>query len=255
MIRPLKTCTRALLVAAAIFAGSMALETSHHASAAQAMPDRPAAQIARDAGRKPKEVMAYLDIKPGMKIWDHASATGYYTTLFSEAVGPIGKVYAQISERGWERLRDGLEPRYEMLGNVEPAVTSIQDFEGKDGTLDMVFLGLIYHHMHYSENAGNGRPARASVFFDKAFRLLKPGGILVVIDHQAPNGTRREDSAEWHRATLQNAVDDVTSSGFELAGTSDILANPNDPQTIHFRELPTGRDSSQRFIAKFRKPN
>lgn len=215
---------------------------------------RTAAEIARDRGRKPQQVMAYLDIKPGMKIWDHASATGYYSTLFSEAVGHTGKVYAQISERGWQRLQDALRPRYEMLGNVEPAITLIRDFEGEDGTFDMVFLGLIYHHMHYDENAGNQRPARATVFFDKAFDLLKPGGTVVVIDHQAPDGTRREDSAEWHRATLQNAIDDITASGFKLVGTSDILANPQDPQNIHFRELPTGRDSSQRFIAKFQKP-
>lgn len=215
---------------------------------------RTAAEIARDQGRKPQEVMAYLDIQPGMKIWDHASATGYYSTLFSEAVGPTGKVYAQISERGWDRLQDALRPRYEMLGNVEPAISLLRDVEGEDGTFDMVFLGLIYHHIHYDENAGNERPERAAVFFNKAFSILKPGGTLVVIDHQAPDGTRRENSAEWHRATLQNAIDDVTASGFELAGTSDILANPDDPQNIHFRELPTGRDSSQRFIAKFRKP-
>lgn len=216
---------------------------------------RTAAEIARDRGRKPQQVMDYLDIQAGMKIWDHASATGYYSTLFSEAVGPTGKIYAQISERGWDRLMDALKPRYDMLGNVEPAVTQIRDFEGEDGTFDMVFLGLIYHHMHYSEDAGNQRPERAAVFMNKAFELLKPGGTLVIIDHQAPDGTRREDSAEWHRATLQNAIDDVTASGFELVGTSDILVNPNDPQDIHFRELPTGRDSSQRFIVKFRKPN
>lgn len=215
---------------------------------------RTAAEIARDRGRKPAEVMEYLDIKPGMKIWDHASATGYYSTLFSEAVGPTGKVYAQISRRGWERLMDGLEPRYAMLGNVEPAITDMQDFEGHDGTFDMIFLALIYHHMHYDENARNQRPARAKQFFDTALKLLKPGGTLIVIDHQAPDGTPREDSDEWHRATLQNAIDDVTASGFELVGTSDILSNPNDPQNIHFRELPTGRDTSQRFIAKFAKP-
>lgn len=238
----------------AALAACILLMASTAAQSQNAQDMRTAAEIARDRGRKPQEVMAYLDIKPGMKIWDHASATGYYSTLFSEAVGPTGKVYAQISERGWQRLQDALRPRYQMLGNVEPAITLIREFEGEDGTFDMVFLGLIYHHMHYRENAGNQRPSSATVFFDKAFSLLKPGGTLVVIDHQAPDGTRREDSAEWHRATLQNAIDDITALGFQLVGTSNILANPDDPQNIHFRELPTGRDSSQRFIAKFQKP-
>lgn len=254
MIRHLKTKTTTLIAGAAVLAASATVSADHHANSEQTMPERPAAQIARDAGRKPEQVLAYLDVKPGMKIWDHASSTGYYATIFSEAVGPTGKVYAQNRPAGWERLKDALAPRYEAMGNVEPFIGQIREFEGEDGTFDMVFTGLIYHHMHYTENSGEATPEPSKQFFAKAMQMLKPGGMYVIIEHQAPDGTPRAQSAGWHRASLQNAIDDLTAAGFELVGTSDVLANPNDPQNVHFRELPTGRDTSQRFIAKFRKP-
>lgn len=254
MILQLKSKTTAILTGAALLSAGMILTSSLNTAAATNAQDRPAAEIRRDAGRKPEQVLAYLDIKPGMKIWDHASSTGYYAALFSKAVGQDGKIYAQNSPRMWERLKDGLEPRYAEFGNVEAVPMRIREYEGPDGELDMVFLALIYHHIHFNEDTGNATPPGASVFFNRAFDLLKPGGTLAIIEHQAPNGTPREQSAAWHRATLQNAIDDVTSAGFELIDTSDILANPNDPQNVHFRQLESGRDTSQRYIVKFRKP-
>lgn len=254
MTHPIKQNAVALLAAAMVLALGSNAAADGHGNASQAMPDRPAAEIARDAGRKPAQVLEYLGIENGMKIWDHASATGYYAAIFSEAVGPTGKVYAQNRPRTWERLGDALGPRYETMGNVEPFIGQIREFEGEDGTFDMVFTGLIYHHMHFDDNAGEATPEASKQFFAKSMQMLKPGGLYVIIDHQAPDGTPRAQSAEWHRASLQNAIDDLTDAGFQHVGSSDILANPNDPQTVHFRELPTGRDTSQRFIAKFRKP-
>ncbi len=243
-----------ILATFVLLASCLTLGPNLNAAEAVAARDRPAAEIRRDAGRKPEQVMAYLDIKPGMKIWDQASSTGYYAGLFSKAVGPEGKVYAQNSAGMWDRLKDGLEPRYAELGNVEAVPMLLREYDGPENDLDMVFLALIYHHMHFNENSGNGTPPVATAFFERAYELLKPGGILAIIEHQAPDGTPREQSAAWHRATLQNAIDDVTAAGFELVDTSDILANPDDPQNIHFRRLESGRDTSQRYIVKFRKP-
>ncbi len=254
MIHHLKTGSKTFAAIAAAMTLGFAAQANQNAEGETAMPDRPAAEIARDAGRKPKQVLAYLDVRPGMKIWDHASSTGYYAAIFSDAVGPEGMVYAQNRPAGWERLKDGLAPRYEAMGNVTPFIGQISEFEGEDGTFDMVFTGLIYHHMHYNENTGNDTPDASKAFFAKALELLKPGGTYVIIEHQAPDGTPRAQSAAWHRATLANAINDLTSAGFEFVGTSDILANPDDPQNAHFRELSSGRDSSQRFIVKFRKP-
>lgn len=254
MIHHLKTTATALLTGAAILGLSATSLADHHAAGEKMKQERPAGDLARDAGRKPWKVMDYLGVKPGMKVWDHASSTGYYTAVLSDAVGKDGMVVAQNRTASWDRLKDALSPRYAKLGNVDPFAGNITEFDGGTGEFDMVFTALIYHHMHYNTASGEATPDASKTFFAKAMEMLKPGGTYVIIEHQAPDGTARADSAGWHRASLENAISDLTEAGFEYVDSSDALANPNDPQNIHFRELTSGRDSSQRFIAKFRKP-
>ena len=254
MIHHLKFITKALLAGAAVLSLSFASMADHHAAGEKMKHERPAGDIARDAGRKPDQVLDFLEVKKGMKVWDHASSTGYYTAVLSQAVGKGGMIYAQNRPASWERLKDALALRYEKLGNVDPFAGNITDFEGGDGEFDMVFTALIYHHMHYSEASGDGTPDASKTFYAKAMEMLKPGGMYVIIEHQAPDGTARADSAGWHRASLENAISDLTTAGFEYVGSSNVLANADDPQNIPFRELTSGRDTSQRFVAKFRKP-
>jgi predicted methyltransferase len=216
--------------------------------------DRPEAEVARDAGRKPQQVMEYLGVKSGMTIFEPSASSGYYTALLSKAVGPNGKVYAQNSERFWDRLKENAVPRYEKLGNVEAHIGRVTDFGDADGRVDMIPITLIYHHLHYTADSGDATPENSKALYAKAMQMLKPGGVIAIIEHQAPDGTPRAESAAWHRASLQNAIDDLTAAGFEYVGNSNVLANPNDPQNIHFRDLSSGRDTSQRFVAKFRKP-
>src|SRR5271168_2609286 len=51
-------------------------------------PDRPAADKALDAGRRPDQIMAFYGIKPGMKVADIFAGGGYMTELISRIVGP-----------------------------------------------------------------------------------------------------------------------------------------------------------------------
>src|SRR5258708_3398210 len=57
--------------------------------------DRPAADKALDAGRKPDQIMAFYGIKPGMKVADIFAEGGYMTELYARIVGPTGTVYSQ----------------------------------------------------------------------------------------------------------------------------------------------------------------
>src|SRR5271168_1928640 len=58
-------------------------------------PDRPAADKALDAGRRPDQIMAFYGIKPGMKDADIFAGGGYMTELISRIVGSTGTVYSQ----------------------------------------------------------------------------------------------------------------------------------------------------------------
>ena len=59
--------------------------------------ERPAAQVALDANRKPIETMAFAGVKPGMTVAELGPGGGYYTRMLSQAVGPRGKVYVVIT--------------------------------------------------------------------------------------------------------------------------------------------------------------
>jgi predicted methyltransferase len=63
-------------------------------AAAVANPDRPDADRVRDVNRKPAEALAFAGVKPGAKVADLIAATGYFSRIFSTAVGPTGHVYA-----------------------------------------------------------------------------------------------------------------------------------------------------------------
>ncbi|NIN58457.1 MAG: hypothetical protein GTN56_01265, partial [Xanthomonadales bacterium] len=62
---------------------------------AERLADRSEADRARDAGRRPAEVVAFLGIEDGMTVLDVFSAGGWYAEVLAHAVGPAGTVYAQ----------------------------------------------------------------------------------------------------------------------------------------------------------------
>ena len=48
-----------------------------------------------DAGRHPGELLAFLGLRPGMRVAELSAGGGYTTELLARAVGPTGKVWAQ----------------------------------------------------------------------------------------------------------------------------------------------------------------
>ena len=55
--------------------------------------ERPEAARARDAGRKPKELLTLAGLKEGDRVIELASFGQYYTMILADAVGPRGRVY------------------------------------------------------------------------------------------------------------------------------------------------------------------
>ena len=60
-----------------------------------AAPDRSAKDRSLDAGRHPAEMLALLDVRPGMRVADLGAGPGYTTELLARAVGSRGTVYLQ----------------------------------------------------------------------------------------------------------------------------------------------------------------
>ena len=84
-----------------------AVASGNAVAAALASPDRPKADLERDAVAKPAEVLAFLGVAPGMRVADMFAASGYYTELLARTVGVKGQViaynnppYAKFAEKG-----------------------------------------------------------------------------------------------------------------------------------------------------------
>lgn len=208
------------------------------------------ADKARDAGRKPVEVLAFLGIGPGMDVVDLMAASGWYSEVLSLAVGPQGSVTAQ--NPAWMlAFRDGaygreLTARIESrLGNVTRLDSTWEELGAMEGQFDAALSALNIHDAYYLESA-----EAAGQFAAAVYSALRPGGVFGVIDHV---GNADGDNKSLHRIYKDLAIEIVTGAGFVLEDESDLLANPADDHTQGvFSEGIRGQ--TDRFLLRFRKP-
>jgi predicted methyltransferase len=220
-------------------------------SAALADKARPAADTARDAARKPGELLAFAEVKPGQKVADFMMGGGYFTRLLSPAVGPTGKVYAyQSAEFIKFRAAYGTEQSAVVADykNVVPLTAPITSAGLPDG-LDLVLTVQNYHDMHLK-----AFPAETADTVNKeVFKALKPGGLYVIVDHAAAAGAPLTVADTQHRIDEAIAKKEVEAAGFKLVAEDKMLANPADPHDKLVFD-PSIRGKTDQFVLKFRKP-
>jgi predicted methyltransferase len=211
-------------------------------AAAVADPARPEADRARDALRKPAEIVAFAGVKPGDTIAEIAPGGGYYTRVLAKAVGPTGKVYALMPAFFANRPGglDAINALAAQYGNVEVVVVDYATTRLPE-PVDLVWTTENYHDL------ANGNVAQVNSW---AFNALKPGGIYFVEDHSAP-GTGLSATSTLHRIDPAAVKEQVGAAGFVLEAESDLLHNPNDPHTANPREV---QPTSDKFALRFRKP-
>jgi predicted methyltransferase len=216
--------------------------------------NRPAADISRDAGRKPAELLAFAGIRPGMVVVDMLPGAGYFTRLFTTAVGQQGRVYAYFGTQYDARLKtQGQDPDYQFaaLKRVYPNLGVIHgSLEGfvTPQKVDMVWTSDNYHDMHNKQYAMD--PAKVN---KAVFASLKPGGVYLVLDHRAAKGAGVGVTETLHRMDEDIAKKEIEAAGFRLAGEAKILANPSDDDTKRVFEQGE-HDHTDQFVLKFVKP-
>lgn len=115
--------------------------------------------------------------------------------------------------------------------------------------VDLIFTAQNYHD-YPDKFMGSLDP---SVFNKAAYAALKPGGILVIIDHQDAPGAGMRHTDTLHRIEGAIVRKQVTAAGFRFVGESKLLANPADDhsKTVFDKAI---RGHTDQFIYKFRKP-
>jgi predicted methyltransferase len=208
-------------------------------------PDRPEAAKARDVDRKPAEILTLSGIKPGDHVVEFASFGQYYTQMLSQIVGPTGSV--DMYDLPYTESRAGEASRAFVAAhpNSHYHVVDYNDIELPQN-VDRVFMVLYYHDLSIQK-------IDVPTLDKKILAALKPGGVFLVVDHNARPGSGREDTTKLHRIDPAVIKQEVTAAGFKLVETSDILAHPEDPHT-QMIFTPGVRGKTDRTVFKFEKP-
>jgi predicted methyltransferase len=215
-------------------------------------PSRPAGDSARDADRKPADMLLFAKIKPGQHVVDLMPGGGYFTRIFSKAVDAqgevIGLLHETFAQKNPKRKADlevlAATPGY---GNVK-AVVAPFDTVAAPNSVDRVWTAQNYHDVvGYSGTD-------VSAVLDKAvFAALKPGGLYIVLDHADAAGTGASHATTLHRIDEETVKKQVLAAGFVFDGESKVLRNPADD---HMRKVfdPAIKGHTDQFILRFRKP-
>lgn len=238
---------------------------------------------ARDQWRNPAETLEFFGLTPDATVVETLPGGGWYTRVILPFIAQDGRyIGANYQDAMWPLILPNPTPELvarlstwtdtfpETTGEIAAAATPVTAYEFGDmpddlaGEADLV---LMIRALHNFNRAGGdfGEEALAD-----AYALLKPGGVLGVVQHHAPVGAAGAAAdGTLGYMSRENVVAMVTAAGFVLDGESDMNANPADqpgPGDFVWRLPPTyglgdqGRDAfaaigeTNRMTLRFRKP-
>ena len=187
---------------------------------------------ARDQYRHPKETLLFFGFRPDMHVAEVWPGGGYYTEILAPALRSRGRYYAAhfyVDEKAPAYSRSARQAFLEKLAR-DPALydkTIVTSLKSPDhlalaptGSVDLV---LTFRNVHnwLSDNS-------AERMFRAFHEVLKPGGVLGVVEHRARDGTSLEAMKRSGYVTEKYVVQLAENAGFRLVERSEINANPRD---------------------------
>lgn len=257
----------ALLCAAVLTAAPIHAEgVNPNLAAAIAAPTRTAANVARDKFRHPGETLAFFGIKPSDTVVEIWPTSGWYTEILAPYLNGKGTLYAvDFWPDGLKGIQALQAKGPALYGGIKLAAfpAAAGDPTVPKGSADAVLTFRNVHNWQMGYKRGNAPYAQEA--FRQMYDMLKPGGVLGVVDHRLPESadTAREKQSGYVKvSTIRKLAEDA---GFMFEGSSEVNANPQDTTDYPggvWTLLPGLRGGEQyrsigesdRMTLKFRKP-
>lgn len=257
-------------------------------SLATALAAQPEDVQARYEHRHPQETLEFFEVEPGMTVVEALPGGGWYSKVLISYLGTdgqlIGADYAiemfplfgffdeafVDNRRNW--IADWTADAAGWQGDQgAPASAFVFGSMPEDltGTADRVLLIRALHNLARFEGDGGYLSAATS----DAFRVLKPGGIVGVVQHQAREDKSDEFAMGDHGYLKKSfVIERMEMAGFEFVGEIDANQNPNDQpgaddvvwrlppalqgsgESTEARAAMEAIGESNRMTLKFRKP-
>jgi predicted methyltransferase len=205
---------------------------------------------------KTSELIRFARVDAGCTVIDVYPGDGDWTRLFSDTVGPGGRVYgfvpteiADVKDDQVDRMRTlAREPGRENIKAVSADLVTMPEVTQ---SADVVWLHLFYHDLHTKLIQARG--ATAAGFNRAVYERLKPGGFFVIVDHADAPGAGTSDVQTLHRIDPASVREEVEAAGFVLDAESTVLANKDDQHTLKVFD-PLIKGDTDRFAYRFVKP-
>ena len=232
--------------------------------AAVAATTRTPANVARDRHRHPAETLAFFGVDPGDTVVELWPGGGWYTEILGPYLADAGTLYV-VPPAG--RYTDTITTRLlgsPVYGRVKVATFTPGQATGiPAGSADVI---LTFRNVH---NWLGGDAPIAPAVFAEAYRVLKPGGTLGVVEHRLPesaDAVREKESGYVKTSTVRRLAE---QAGFRFVEASEINANPKDtadwpdgvwtlPPNLRLKDVDREKylaiGESDRMTLKFVKP-
>ncbi len=191
---------------------------------------RPEEQRARDRYRHPAETLAFFGLRPDMTVIEIQPGGGWYTAVLAPVLRDHGRLIVTNGDPNAEGeqgrfARELLERFHQRPDIYDQVQTELFDPPaqielGEPGSADLV---LTFRSAHNWIRRGYEQQ-----MFDAMARVLKPGGVLGIVQHRAPEGSDPHVTAEQGYVPEAYIIELAEHAGLRLDARSDINANPAD---------------------------
>ncbi|MET0282701.1 MAG: methyltransferase [Steroidobacteraceae bacterium] len=268
------TCGVAVLTLAACAAGirgSSPVQVRADLAAVVASDHRSAANRARDVYRHPVETLSFFGLRPDMTVVELWPFGGWYAEILAPYLRDHGLYYAaamdpasaDAADRGYnDSLQKLFAAHPQLFSKARLSVLAPGNMQiAPPGSADLV---VSFRNIHNWTWAGIEKDV-----FAAAFRALKPGGVLGIVEHRSNDPDYEPRTPGQAYVGEEYAIRLIEGAGFRLVGRSDINNNPRDtkdypkgvwtlPPSFAMGEQDRAKyaaiGESDRFTLKFVKP-